>query len=139
MGNTRYGNLIKSEELIKDIGHYTGYSVLSHEGELDADCCLGYHCISKPMSFDKPHSHDFHEMLCFIGGNPEDVRDLGAEIEFTLGTGDKQETHLITSTSVVSIPPNLVHCPIEIKRVDKPIIFLEISLSRTWGKPTDAE
>lgn len=133
MAESKYGGYIKSDILIIDIDHYTGKSIVAHKGELDAECSMGYHCISKPMSFDKPHSHNFHEMLCFIGGNPEDITDLGAEIEFTMGAGDDRETHKITETSVVSIPPGLVHCPLVFTRVYKPIIFLEISLSRIWS------
>ena len=127
MDKSKYGSCIKTG-LIIDIDHYTGKSVLAHNGELDADCSIGYHCISRPMSFDHPHSHDFPEMLCFIGGNPEDVTDLGAEIDFTIGG----ETHTITKTAIVSIPSNVEHCPIIFKKVTKPMIFLEISLTRIW-------
>ncbi len=128
---TKYGKRILTEKLIRDIPHYTGKSIVAHDGELDEDCSLGYHCISKPMSFDHPHSHDFPEMLCFIGGNPLDITDFGAEIEFTIGG----ETHLITKPAVVSIPGNVTHCPIKIKKVTKPIIFMEVSLTRIW-KPS---
>ena len=129
MADTKYGDLILTG-LFKDISHYTGKSLLAHDGELDGDCSIGYHCISKPMSFDRPHAHDFREFLCFIGGDPTDITDLGAEIEFTLG--DEGETHKITSTSVVTIPPGLTHCPIVFTKVTKPLIFLEISLVRIW-------
>ena len=125
---TKYGKRILTKKLIREIGHYTGKSIVAHDGELDADCSLGYHCISKPMSFDFPHSHDFPEMLCFIGSNPLDISDLGAEIEFTLG-GEK---HLFNTAAVVSIPGGVEHCPIVIKKVKKPIIFLEVSLTRLW-------
>ena len=64
----------------------------------------------------------------FIGSDPEDVTDLGAEIEVTLG-GEK---HLINTAAVVSIPPNVEHCPIIFKKVNKPLVFLEISLTRIW-------
>ncbi len=111
-----------------NIPHYTGKSIVAHNGELDADCSIGYHCISKPMSFDHPHSHDFPEMLCFIGGNPEDITNLGAEIEFTLG----DEKHVINTTAVVSIPSGLQHCPIVFTKVAKPLVFLEVSLTRIW-------
>lgn len=137
MAETRYGNLIKTG-LIKDIPHYTGESIVAHDGELDADCSLGYHCISKPMSFDRTHAHDFPEMLCFIGGDPTNLTNLGAEIEMTLGDGDEAEIHTITSAAVVSIPGGLKHCPIVFKRVDKPLVFLEVSLTRIWrpgGRP----
>ena len=128
---TKYGKHILTKKLIREIAHYTGKSIVAHDGELDTDCSMGYHCISKPMSFDHPHSHDFPEMLCFIGGNPLDITDFGAEIEFTLG-GEK---HLINTLAVVSIPKGVTHCPIIIKKVTKPIIFMEVSLTRIW-KPS---
>ena len=128
---TKYGKCVHTKKLIKDIGHYTGKSIVAHDGELDADCSMGYHCISKPMSFDHVHSHNFPEMLCFIGGEPPGITDFGAEIEFTLG-GEK---HFINTTAVVSIPKGVKHCPIVFKKVTRPIIFLEVSLTRIW-KPS---
>ena len=128
---TKYGDRFLTKKLIKRIPYYGGKSIVAHNGELDADCAMGYHCIAKPMSFDHPHSHDFPEMLCFIGGNPRDITDFGAEIEFTLGG----ETHLITTPAVVSIPSGVTHCPIKIKKVTNPIIFMEVSLTRIW-KPS---
>jgi len=124
----KYGKCVKTKSLVVEIPHYTGKSLLAHNGELDTDCCIGYHCISKDMSFDEPHAHDFPEMLCFIGGNPLDVTDLGAEVEFTLG-GEK---HLIDTAAIVSIPSNVKHCPVIIKNVKRPIVFLEISLTREY-------
>jgi hypothetical protein len=125
---SKYGKCVHTKDLIVRIPHYGGKSILAHNGELDADCSIGYHCIAKPMSFDFPHAHKFPEMLCFIGGNPLDVTDFGAEIEFTLG-GEK---HLIKSPAVVSIPSGVKHCPIVFTKVTKPLVFLEISLTRIW-------
>ena len=71
------------------------------------------------------HSHDFHELLCFIGGDPENIDDLGAEISICLG--DEEEEHIITSATVVSIPPGLKHCPLKVKKITKPFVFLEVS------------
>jgi mannose-6-phosphate isomerase-like protein (cupin superfamily) len=125
---TKYGKCIHTQDLIRRISHYTGSSLLAHDGELDADCSIGYHCVSKPMSFDFAHAHKFPEMLCFIGGRAEDITDFGAEIEFTLG-GEK---HLIKEPAVVSIPAGVKHCPIVFTKVTKPLVFLEISLTRIW-------
>jgi hypothetical protein len=130
MPETKYGHLILSETLKKDISHYKGESILAHEGEFDADCSIGYHCIGGPMSFDRSHSHPFAEMLCFIGGDPTNVYDLGGEVEITLG--EEEEKHTITTASVVAIPPDLRHCPIVFTRVDRPMVFLEISMVRKW-------
>lgn len=124
----RYSKLILTNELIREIPYYTGKSIVAHDGELDADCSMAYHCISKPISFDDPHSHDFHELLCFIGGDPANILDLGAEIELYLG-GEK---HAFSKPAVVSIPQGLVHCPLAIKKIKKPIVFLEVSLTRLW-------
>jgi len=132
VAKTKYGKHVKKELLVQ-IPHYTGYSLLAHDGELDADCSIGYHCITKPINFDKPHSHKFTELLCFIGGNPENIRDLGAEIEVCLG--EEGEKHLINTATVVSIPAGMVHCPINVKKVEKPIIFLEVSRTRKYGRP----
>lgn len=133
MSKQKYAKHILAKKLIREIPYYTGKSIVAHDGELNADCSMGYHCISKPMSFDDPHSHDFEEMLCFIGGDPTNIMDLGAEIEFYLG-GEK---HIITKPAVVSIPKGLIHCPIIIKKVEKPLVFLEVSLTRIW-KPAGA-
>jgi len=132
MAETKYGKHIL-KDLTKDLDHYTGYSIIAHNGELDADCSIGCHCVSEPISFDRPHSHNFHELLCFIGGDPTDIRDLGAEVEVCLG--EEGEKHVIDTATVVSIPAGLVHCPINIKNVKKPIVFLEVSLSRLYGSP----
>lgn len=131
MAETRHGNLIHTD-LIHDIPHYTGYSMLSHNGELDQDCSIGYHCVSAPITFEKPHAHDFTELLFFIGGDPTDIRELGAEVEIILG--EEQEKHVITTAGVVSIPAGLTHCPIAIRNVTRPIVFLEVSLTRIYGQ-----
>ena len=130
MPATKYGHLVLSQELKKDIGHYLGESVLAHDGQLNEDLSIGYHCIGNVMSFDRPHNHPFSEMLCFFGGDPAHVYDLGGEVEITLG--DEEEKHVITQATIVTIPPNLRHCPIVFTRVDRPMVFLEISMVRIW-------
>lgn len=34
------------------------------------------------------HSHPFDEIVLFIGSNPKDMRDFGAEIEMWIGEGE---------------------------------------------------
>jgi hypothetical protein len=135
--DSKYGKYIISTDLYREIDHYTGTSLVSHSGELKAPVSMGYHCLAKPISFDKPHSHDFQEILCFTGGNPLDITDFDAIVEYTIG----DEKHVITKPACVSMPPGQVHCPISIKNVsvEKPIVFLEISLAPEYGKPKDAE
>jgi len=80
--------------------------------------------VYKPsLMIPKPHAHNCAEYLYFIGGNPMDLSDFGAEIEFTIGEGDDAETFVIDSTTWVYIPKYLPHCPLNFKRVDRPVMF----------------
>jgi hypothetical protein len=131
---SKYGKYILSKDIYRVIPQeYTGTSLLSHNGELKADLSMGYHCVTKPILFKETHTHPNAEILCFIGGNPSDITDFGAEVEMSLGP--EQEKHVITQTACVSIPANLPHCPLNIKKVSKPIIFLEISLAGSYKAP----
>jgi hypothetical protein len=125
---TKYGKCFHSKDINVRVPYYGGPSIVAHKGELDTDCSIGYHCISKDVSFDEPHSHPFPELLCFFGGDPENINDFGAVVDFTIGG----ETHKITVPTVVSIPENVEHCPVKIKKVTKPIVFLEVSMTRIW-------
>jgi len=111
---------------------YTGTSIFAHHNEYKNGTTLGYHCINDLYEVPFSHSHDFHELLCFIGGNPEDINNLGAEISICLG--DEMEEHIITSATVVSIPPGLKHCPLKVKKITKPFVFLEVSATKEYGQ-----
>lgn len=66
---------------------------------------------------DKPHSHDFDEVLAFLGTNPDDPHDLCGEVEVWLG----DEKHILTKSCLVFVPKGLKHCPVIARRVDRPI------------------
>ncbi|MGB9919708.1 MAG: hypothetical protein ACPLPT_03090 [Moorellales bacterium] len=83
--------------------------------------------IREPFTVPDPHAHDFDQFLCFIGGDPANFYDFQAEVEITLG----DEKHLITSTAIVWVPRGLMHCPIEVRNIRKPILFMHISLAPT--------
>jgi hypothetical protein len=79
------------------------------------------------LMVDKPHSHDFDEILGFYSCDPAHELDFNAEIELSLGReGEKQ---VITSPTVVCIPKGLVHCPLNFKTVGKPVLFYRIYMS----------
>jgi hypothetical protein len=78
------------------------------------------------LMVDKPHKHDFDEFLCFMGTDPTS-HEFAAEVEISLGQeGEKQ---IINTPSVVCVPKGLVHCPINFKKIDKPIVFVRIYLA----------
>jgi hypothetical protein len=65
------------------------------------------------------HSHHEGEVLYFIGGDPMNFKEFGAEVEFYIDG----EQYFITSTTFVYIPPDVPHCPLFFRKVDKPIMF----------------
>ena len=67
------------------------------------------------------HSHEFDELLAFIGSNYKDRYDLGGEIEFTI----EDEKYTLTKTCVIYIPKGIKHS-LTIKRVDRPIMHLGV-------------
>ena len=70
----------------------------------------------------KPHVHDCPEIIGFFGGNPESPYDLGAEVEFWL----EDEMHLITTSAMIFVPAGLKHCPLILRRVDRPIFHFSV-------------
>ena len=79
------------------------------------------------------HMHSCAEILYFIGGDPMNFKEFGAEVEFTIGEGDEAETHIINTTTWVYVPAGLLHCPLNFKRVDKPIMFGHIMFAPTYA------
>jgi len=130
---TKFGKYVLTDNIYAKIPYYTGTSLVARDGKLQGNVSMCYHCLTKPINFDKPHSHDFEEALCFIGGNPRDITDFDAVIEYTIG----DEKHVLTKPGCVSMPRGQQHCPINVKNVspEKPIVFLEVSLSSTYGPP----
>jgi len=65
----------------------------------------------------EPHSHEYDEIIGFFGSNPEDPYELGGEIELWL----EDEQYLLTKTCMVFVPRGMNHCPLILRRVDRPI------------------
>jgi hypothetical protein len=97
------------------------------------NCNFAFQCVSEPYLMpDPPHKHEFDEFLYFLAGNPMNMKDFGAEVEIALG--EDWEKHLITTTSIVYLPAGLQHCPINVKKVEKPFFFGHIMLSGKYAK-----
>ncbi len=63
------------------------------------------------------HTHDSDEIIGFFGSNHKDPYDLGGEIEFWI----EDEKFLLNRTSMIFVPGGMKHCPLIIRRVDRPI------------------
>ena len=71
-----------------------------------------------------------------LGTNPMNCREFDAEVEWCLG--DEKEKHIINVPSVICQVKGLMHGPIVITKLKKPIIFLEVMLtgSYSWHQQT---
>ena len=86
------------------------------------NCNFAFSYIKEPhLMPEGPHTHDNDEFLFFVSGNPDDVQDLGAEVEIAFG--EEWEKNTITTSSIVYLPKGLRHCPINVKKVDRPFLF----------------
>jgi len=75
----------------------------------------------------QPHKHDYDELFLFLGTNPKDISDLGAEAEFWLGEGEELEKVVLNTSSSVYVPAGVAHFPLIWRNVKKPVIFVVIT------------
>ena len=71
-----------------------------------------------------PHAHDFDEVFLFLGSDCRNPEDLGADVEFILGTADDAETYTINTSSCIFIPKGLMHLPIYFRNVKRPFLMM---------------
>ncbi len=132
MAKKKYGKLIVEapigKERIGEVAHLFGGKHFD-----GANFSIAWVGINKPLFMMKEsHAHDCEQFLVFIGGDPGDAKEFGAEIELCLG--EEEEKHIIKAPAVVHIPAWLKHCPLNFKKVEKPIIFMDINLSPEYER-----
>ena len=81
---------------------------------------------------DSSHSHEFDQVICFIGGNPLNIREFGGEVEMYFG--EEKEKHVITSSSYICVPRGTIHGPLIIKKINKPIVYMDFPLTARYIK-----
>jgi hypothetical protein len=69
-----------------------------------------------------PHTHAFDEVLTMFGTDPNNPSDLGGEIEFWL----EDEKFILNKSFLAYIPAGMVHCPLKMYRMDKPIFHYTV-------------
>jgi hypothetical protein len=88
----------------------------------------------KPFFLDRvQHRHPKDEYLVFLGASFPNVFDFDARIEFTIGKDDDAETYVITKPTIIRIPANEYHCPLNFKEVNKPVLFLAMCMMPMFG------
>jgi mannose-6-phosphate isomerase-like protein (cupin superfamily) len=75
---------------------------------------------------EEKHAHDYGEVIGFVGSIREDPHDLGGEIMVWLD-GEKV---LLNKSCLIFVPAGVPHCPVQINRIDKPIFFVTLALTK---------
>lgn len=119
-------------------GGYGPEFIYTGETDYKSDFTIMFLRITEPtLMEDSPHVHDFDMYLYFQSFDPDNMGDLGAHIE--LGLGEERELYTITTPTSVYIPGGMVHCPLEFKRVNKPILFVHCTLASKYYKMPSAD
>ena len=113
-------------------------SILSAGAEIlnGFQCTIIYAFAFKPGitgKSTKPHVHSYDEVIFFIGSDPVDLEDLGAEVEMAIGPNE-EEKYTFTKATAIVVPKGIPHCPIRTKRIDKPYLCMAVPLT---GKRED--
>ena len=59
----------------------------------------------------------------------DDPYDLGGEIELWL----EDEKHTLTRTCIVFVPKGMMHCPLTVRRIDRPIFEFTTGPGTMYG------
>lgn len=75
-----------------------------------------------------PHKHDVDEIIGFFGGDYNDPNNLNGEVEMWL----EDQKFLLTKSTYLFAPAGMNHCPLIIKRADRPIFHFSIVTGGTY-------
>ncbi|MGD1119667.1 MAG: hypothetical protein ABR886_09290 [Dehalococcoidales bacterium] len=96
-----------------------------------AEFSLRVHYIAEPgVLVKEPHAHDFEQFYFFFGADLANIKEFQAEVEFSLG--EEVEKHIIDVPTAVHVPAGMIHGPMNFRKVDKPIIFIDALLSAQY-------
>lgn len=106
------------------------------EGAFYFDCVWLWHKHgARGVQTEIAHTHDFDEILGFMGSRRESPRELNAEIEFWL----EDEQYIITQSCLIFVPRGLPHLPLIFHRIDSPVFFFTGGNGSSYGRTSGSE
>jgi len=138
MAETTYGNYVLTQPKVKiperkPTSKVTfGLSEEMMDGIKKFNTNFNFVAILAPhVLMDPPHRHDCDELLFFISTDPENTTDLGGEVEIALG--DEWEKHVITTSAIICLPRGMAHCPVYVRKVERPFYFGHLLMASSYG------
>lgn len=84
-------------------------------------------------TMEAPHQHAHSEVIGFISSDPDNPQELDAKMEIILG----DETHWLTKSCLVYVPPGMKHCPLTFREVNRPVFFFTLMPISRYGRKSD--
>jgi len=98
------------------------------KGAFYVECVWFWPTEQKDTSSPDPHTHEWDEVIAFFGTDRNDLHDLGAEIELFIDG----EQNLINETFLAFIPAGIVHCPLNILSITKPVFHFAVGQGKQY-------
>jgi hypothetical protein len=98
------------------------------KGAFYVECVWFWPTEQKDTSSPDPHTHEWDEVIAFFGTDRNDLHDLGAEIELFVDG----EQNLINETFLAFIPAGIVHCPLNILSITKPVFHFAVGQGKQY-------
>lgn len=125
----------ENEETTEFLAHLPGNDVRQRALYLDDEVIKGAFYVATSWFWKatgpgpEAHVHDFDEVLAFFGTNPDDIHDLGGEVELWLD-GEK---HLMHESFMAYIPGGMVHCPLQVTKLERPMFHFSTGPKAMYG------
>ncbi|MCJ7605280.1 MAG: cupin domain-containing protein [Dehalococcoidales bacterium] len=78
----------------------------------------------------KAHTHDFNEVIAFVGTDPKDPYDLGGVLDVWI---DGRQ-NIIDKSFLAFVPAGVEHGPIRWKEINKPVFHFTSGMSTQYNK-----
>lgn len=129
MAKSKYGKYFFKNPIVKGkFGPRLIFFSRQHPEVGEKNFSVLWNCVTEAhVMVQDPHAHDFDQFLHFYGANSLDITQFEAEIEIYLG--EEGEKHVITEPTVLHIPKDTIHCPLNFKVVRQPVIFMNVALT----------
>ncbi|MBN1191011.1 MAG: hypothetical protein JXA46_14745 [Dehalococcoidales bacterium] len=76
------------------------------------------------------HHHDVPEIIGLIGSDYTNPHNMNTEVEFWM----EDEKFTINRSCMIFIPPGIKHCPLILKRIDKPVFHFSVVTSPLYSR-----
>jgi hypothetical protein len=132
-GKTKYGKCLVKLPIRKmgDTSMFSAGADMLHGFPCNIIYAFGLKAGQLGMSTE-PHIHDHDEVIYFIGSDPKNLGELGAEVNFKIGPKGQEEDHILSEPTAVVIPKGIWHCPMITQKFQKPFLCMAVSLTAKY-------